>query len=93
MLLFARPQRHARHRAHRIIGVSPVSRIATKGDDRKTNRRVLPAKPFADFQRSFRDTGGTPMILFARPQRHPRHRAHGSIGVPPVSRITAKGEN
>jgi hypothetical protein len=27
MLLFARPQRHARHRAHGIIGLSPVSRF------------------------------------------------------------------
>jgi hypothetical protein len=93
MILFARPQRHPRHRTHGIIGVSLVSRIAPKGDDRKTKRRILPAKTFADFQLSFRDTGGTPMLLFARPQRHPRHRTHRIIGVSPVSRIPAKGDD
>jgi hypothetical protein len=33
---------------------------------------------------AFRGTGGTPMILFARPQRHARRQAQGVIGVSPV---------
>jgi hypothetical protein len=37
----------------------------------------------ADFQPSYRGTGGTPMILFARPQRHARRQAQGIIGVWP----------
>jgi hypothetical protein len=78
---------HARHRVHGIIGVSPVSPIPADGDDRKPERQTLSAVPFADFQPSFRDTGGTPMLLFARPQHHARHRAHGIIGVSPVSRF------
>jgi hypothetical protein len=55
--------------------------------------RIVGRFGFADFQLSFRDTGGTPMLLFARPQRHPRHRAHRIIGVSPVSRIAAKGDD
>jgi hypothetical protein len=54
---------HARRRAQGIIGVSPVSRNAAKGDDRKTKGRILPAKAFADFQPSFRDTGWKPMLV------------------------------
>jgi hypothetical protein len=84
MILFARPQLHARRQAYGIIGVSPVSRIPAKGDDRKPKRQTLPAEPSADFQPSFPGTGGTPMILFARPQLHARHRAHSIIGVSPV---------
>jgi hypothetical protein len=37
-------------------------------DERKPERRILSPNPLADFQRSFRGTGGTHMILFARPQ-------------------------
>jgi hypothetical protein len=48
MILFARPQLHARRRAKGIIGVSPVSQIPAAGDDRKPERQTLPAEPFAD---------------------------------------------
>jgi len=44
-------------------------------------------------QPSFRDTGWTPMILFARFQRPARRRAQGIIGVPPVFLIPAKGDD
>jgi hypothetical protein len=60
-------------------------------DDRKPERRILPLNPLADFQRSFRGTGGTPMILFARPQCHAPRRAQGVIGVPPVFPISRQG--
>jgi hypothetical protein len=66
MLLFARPQGHARRRTQSIIGVSPVSPIPAKGAD-KARRQTLPEEPLADFKPSFRNTGGTPMILFVRP--------------------------
>jgi hypothetical protein len=70
-----------------IIDVSPVFPIPAKGDDRKPEMRILPKELFADIQPS--GTGGTPMILFGRPQRHARHRAQGIIGVSPVSPIPA----
>jgi hypothetical protein len=44
-------------------------------------------------QPSFRDTGWTLMILFARFQRPARRRAQGIIGVPPVFLIPAKGDD
>jgi hypothetical protein len=47
-------------------------------------RRILPAEQFPNFQRQSGNTGGTPMILSARPQLHERHRAQGIIGVSPV---------
>jgi hypothetical protein len=91
MILFARPQRHARRRAHRIIGVPPVSYIPAKGDDRKACRRILIAEAVRRFSTVIsRTQAGTPMILFARPQRHPHPRAHRIIGVSPVFPIPAK---
>jgi predicted dehydrogenase len=43
--------------------------------------------------RYFANTGGTPMILFARPRRHARRRAQGIIGVSPVFPISANVDN
>jgi hypothetical protein len=57
----------------------------------KLENQILPAEPLADFQPSFQDTGGTPMLLFARPQGHARRRTQSIIGVSPVSPIPAKG--
>jgi hypothetical protein len=45
MILFARPQRHARRRAHSIIGVSPVFWIAAETEDRKPERQASTDKP------------------------------------------------
>jgi hypothetical protein len=50
MILFARPQRHARRQAQGIIGVSPVFPAPAKRHDRKPERHTLPAETFADFQ-------------------------------------------
>jgi hypothetical protein len=41
MILFAGSRGHARRRAHRIIGVSPVSPIPAKGAD-KARRQIFP---------------------------------------------------
>jgi hypothetical protein len=89
MILFVPPQRHARRQAQRIIGVSPVFPILARIDDQK---------PEANFAREAvgrfpalipRDTGGTHMILFARPQRHARRQAqryHRRLACVPDSR-------
>jgi hypothetical protein len=89
MILFVRSRGHARRRAHRIIGVSPVSPIPGKGAD-KARRQTLPTEPLADFKPPFRNTGGTPMILFARSRGHARRWPHRIIGVSPVSPIPGK---
>ena len=44
-------------------------------------------------QPSFRHTGGTPMILFARSQGHARCRVQGIIGVPACVPDLAKDDN
>ena len=43
-------------------------------------RLLVPGHP------AFRDTGGTPMILFARPQRLARRRAVSTQGAPKIER-------
>jgi hypothetical protein len=53
----------------------------------------LIAEAVRRFQPSFQNTGGTPMILFARPQRHARPRAHRIIGVSPVSLFLPRGDH
>jgi hypothetical protein len=52
-----------------------------------------PTELLADFEPSFRDIGGTPMMLFARPQCHARLRVQGIIGVSPVFSTPAKASN
>jgi hypothetical protein len=42
----------------------------------------LPTETLADILPSSQDTGGTPMILFARPQSHAHHQAQSVIGLP-----------
>jgi hypothetical protein len=77
MTLFARPQRHASHRAQRIIGVSPVFRIPANGDNRKPEKRIAAPQSRSDFQPSFRGAGGDSYATFrsasaSRPSPSPK---------------------
>jgi hypothetical protein len=56
MILFARPQDHARRQVQGLIGVSPVSRFSLRTTI-KAARPILPAEVFADSSRHSRDVG------------------------------------
>jgi hypothetical protein len=84
---FLRDSRISRVRGRSITKTSPLYLFCPIGAGTKASA------PFAHFKPSFGNTGGTPMILFARPQRHARRQAQGIIGVPPVFPILAHGAN
>jgi hypothetical protein len=69
MILFAWFQGHARRQVQGIIGVSPVSWFPPTATIESV-KADFASESFTDFQPSYRDTGGTPMILYARPQGH-----------------------
>jgi hypothetical protein len=81
MLLFARPQLHARRRAHCIIGVSPVFSIPAK-------RRVLHATKARMESRTIRSGNDSPKRhgkVNQAPERPPVPFAEGSaFGASPI---------
>jgi hypothetical protein len=83
IILFTRPQRHARHRAQSIIGVSSVSRFPPRVTIRPA-RRILPAEPFVgrglNARRSAAD-GLLTFILVRRRWSACHMNPHGSAGV------------
>jgi hypothetical protein len=91
-------------RAHRVSKAFPLYLFCPIGVETKAGFARFPLtasiesletrlapEPFADLNHHFENTGGTPMILFARPQRHARRQAQRIIGVPPVFPIPTKG--
>jgi hypothetical protein len=102
MLLFARlqaPRGAARSRAYCIIGVSPVFPICANGDDQKLESQTLRRNRSRIRRPNSTNTAAQARRLcyFSLGFRHPgdaaRSRAHCIIGVPPVFRICANGDN
>jgi hypothetical protein len=91
-------QRHARHRAHGIIGVSPVSRFPPTATIRPEGESLRNARSQISSPHSAH-TGGTPMLLFARvsaSRTSPSpwyHRRLACVRFPPTATIRPEGES
>jgi hypothetical protein len=84
MILFVRSQRPAPSPSPTYHRRLACVLIPAKGDD-PSLQPIVARKAVPDFQPSSRNTGGTPMILFVRSERHARPRVQRIIGVSPVS--------